>query len=244
MNKERLVGIIMVGLVIVIIIMYLSNRTSTQNLEDENAALQSQLDAADENAEEDTTDSTENESVTSTEIEDTDVSENTDENQSESQESNNNDNSSDALQSEIETYDTFVAEFIDTLMKYDNQEAKNDQLTQMTNESAETYLKENYYILGDGQDISDVEEGEHAEGDFEPLEIEMGVTSLDTYYTYTNNGVEVVAMYQADTEAGDDSFSGNYILKGTTSQEDGEIKFDNISSIVSINDPNADELYD
>lgn len=238
MNKERLVGFLMIGLVIVIVVMYLSNRTGTQHLEDENEALQSQLDAAEESLEEDTTDSAVNESVTSIE------NDNAEENQNASNETNNNNTSSEALQSEIETYDTFVSEFIDTLMNYDDQKAKNEKLTQMTNESAQTYLKENYYILDDGQDISDIEDGEHEEGDFEPLEIDMDITSLDTYYTYSNNGVDVIALYQADTEAGDENFSGNYILKGTTSRENGEVKFDNITSVTSINDPNVNELYD
>lgn len=235
MNKERLVGFIMVGLVIVIVIMYLSNRTTAQKLEDENEELKSQLEEEQTSTEVNNSSSSFNEAGTALETEDT---------QNTSQETASGDNSSDVLRSEIESYDTFVSEFADILTSYDDQEEKNEQLNDMTTESAQTYLKENYYILDDDQDISDVEDGEHAEGDFEPLEIDMDITSLDAYYTYSNNGVEVIAMYQTNTEAGDENFSGNYILKGTINEVDGDIKFDTITSIVSINDPNADELYD
>lgn len=235
MNKERLVGFIMIGLVIVIVVMYLSNRTTAQKLENENNELKSQLEEEQTNTEIDTSSPSFNEAGTSSDTEN---------NQTTSQETASIENSGEALRSEIESYDTFVSEFVDILTSYDNQEEKNEQLQEMTTDSAQTYLEENYYILDDNQDISDVEDGEHAEGDFEPLEIDMDITSLDAYYSYSNNGVKVIAMYQTNTEAGDENFSGNYILKGAVNEVDGEIKFKTITSIVSINDPNADKLYD
>lgn len=231
MNKDRLIGFIMVGLVIVIIIMYVSNRTGNQQLESENEALRSDLEEAqaktESNSSESSNEEADNEST-----------------QSSTSNPVNIEDSSELIQKEIETYDTFITDFIDTLMSYDDQESKNEKLTQMTNESAQTYLKENYYILENGQEIAESDHGEHTESDFEPLEMDMEIASLDTYYTYTNNKIEVVTLYQMNTEAGDEKFSGNYILKGTLTEIDGEIKFDTITSVVAINDPNAEELYD
>lgn len=231
MNRDRLIGFIMIGLVIVIIVMYVSNRTGNQQLESENEALRSDLEERqakiDSNSSESSNEEADAEST-----------------QSPTSNTINIEDSSELIQEEIETYDTFITDFIDTLMSYDDQEAKNEQLTQMTTESAQTYLKENYYILEDGQEISEGDHGEHTEGDFEPLEMDMEIASLDTYYTYTNNKIEVVTLYQMNTEAGDEKFSGNYILKGTLTEVDGEIKFDTITSVVAINNPNADELYD
>ena len=74
--------------------------------------------------------------------------------------------------------------------------------------------------------------------------MDMEIGSLDTYYTYTNNRIEVVALYQMNTEAGDENFSGNYILKGTLSDTDDGIQFNDITSIASVNDPNADNLFE
>jgi len=231
MNKDRLIGFIRVGLVIVIIIMYVSNRTDNQHLESEIEALRADLEETQAKTDSNSSESSNEEADTkSTQI------------------STSNpvdiEDSSELIQKEIETYDTFITDFIDTLMSYDDQEAKNEKLTQMTTESAQTYLKENYYILKDGQEISESDHGEHTEGDFEPLEMDMEIASLDTYYTYTNNKIEVVTLYQMNTEAGDEKFSGNYILKGTLTEVDGDIKFDKITSVVAINDPNAKELYD
>lgn len=231
MNKDRLIGFIMVGLVIVIIIMYVSNRTGNQQLESENEALRSDLEEAQAKTDSNSSESSNEET-------------NTESTQSLTANPINIEDSSELIQKEIETYDTFITDFIDTLMSYDDQEAKNKKLTQMTTESAQTYLKENYYILEDGQEISESDHGEHTEGDFEPLEMDMEIASLDTYYTYTNNKIEVVALYQMNTEAGDENFSGNYILKGTLSDTDDGIQFNDITSIASVNDPNADNLFE
>ena len=236
MNRDRLVGFIMVGLVFGIIMMFIFNRTNTQQLEAENTELQSKLEDAQ------ASESTNENAQQSKEME-TENAENTSE-ESETSGAIDIENQSERIQSELDTYDTFISDFVDTLMSYDDQTAKNEQLTNMTNESAQTYLKENYYILEDGQEISDAESGTHAEGDFEPLEMDMSIVSIDTYYTYNNNNIEVVALYKTNTEADDEEFTGNYVLKGTLTQADGEIKFDTIHSVVAINDPNAEQLYE
>ncbi|WP_020006623.1 hypothetical protein [Salinicoccus albus] len=234
MSRDRLIGFIIVGLVIAIIILFIFNRTNSQQLENENAELQSKLEEA--QAKESSNQNADN-------PEDTENAENPT-GEGGTSDSIDIENQSELIQSELETYDTFVSDFVDILMSYDDQKSKNEQLTNMTNESAQTYLKENYYILEDGQEVSEDEAGTHAEGDFEPLEMDMSIASIDTYYTYNNNNIEVVALYQTNTVADDEDFSGNYVLKGTLTKENGEIKFDTINSIVAINDPNAEELYE
>src|SRR5699024_4392738 len=143
MSRDRLIGFIIVGLVIAIIILFIFNRTNSQQLENENAELQSKLEEA--QAKESSNQNADN-------PEDTENAENPT-GEGGTSDSIDIENQSELIQSELETYDTFVSDFVDILMSYDDQKSKNEQLTNMTNESAQTYLKENYYILEDGQEV-------------------------------------------------------------------------------------------
>lgn len=229
MNRDRLIGVIMIGLILLIVIMFLSHRMNIEQLENQNATLESELENEQAKAEESTTDDAEEHTV--------------EESENDSEETNV-DFSNEALLEEVEAYDNFVSNFVDVLMNFEAQEEKNLELKDMTAESAQTYLEENYFIIEDNQDITDAEEGERMEGDFEKLEVDMTVDYLDTYYMYKDNNIEVVALYQVETSAGDENFSGNYILKGTLSDADDGIQFNDITSIASVNDPNADNLFE
>lgn len=238
MNKDRLIGIIMIGLIIIIILMYFFNSTNEKKIENENEELKSMLEREREVSEENPSTSTEdsNNSEEDTSIE----NENKDE---EKTEINVND-AGKLISTELDTYDKFIEEFITTLNIYDDQETKNELLYSMSNEEVQAYLKENYYILESSEQTEDDDNhGTHAEGDFEPLEMDMELSSIQSYYTYTNNEIQVVTLYKMNTTAGEEKFSGNYILKGSLTNDNGEIKFNTIDSIVSINDPNAEELY-
>lgn len=229
MNRDRLIGVIMIGLILLIVIMFLSHRMNIEQLENQNATLESELENEQAKAEESTIDDEEGQQL--------------EESENDSEETNV-DFSNEALLEEVESYDNFVSNFVDVLMNFEAQEEKNLELKNMTDESAQTYLEENYFIIEDNQDITDAEDGERTEGDFEKLEVDMTVDYLDTYYMYRDNNIEVVALYQVETSAGDENFSGNYILKGTLSDTDDGIQFNDITSIASVNDPNADNLFE
>lgn len=239
MNKDRLIGILMIGLIIIIILMYFFNSTNEKKIESENEELKSMLEKERKDSEDNSSTSTEDKN--NSEEEGTSL-----EREKQNKETNeiNINDAGQLINNELSTYDKFVEEFITTLNIYDDQETKNELLYSMTNEEVQTYLKENYYILESSEQIeSDDEHGTHAEGDFEPLEMDMDLSSIQSYYTYSNNEVEVVTLYKMNTTAGEEKFSGNYILKGSLINENGEIKFNTIDSIVAINDPNAEELY-
>lgn len=241
MNKDRLIGILMIGLIIIIIMMYFFNSTNEKKIENENEELKSMLEKSREDNEDRKQTSTDE---TNNNIED-DTSE---ESESQSQKNKdteiNVDDAGELINNELGNYDEFIEEFITTLNIYDDQETKNELLYSMTNEKVQTYLKENYYILENSEQLEDAHNhGDHTEGDFEPLEMDMDLSSIKSYYTYTNNNIEVVTLYKMNTTAGDEKFSGNYVLKGSLTNENGEIKFNRIDSIVAINDPNAEELY-
>lgn len=227
MNKDRLIGGIMIGLVLMIIAMYFINSTSDKKIENENEELKALLNEEREKNEKEekvaTGTSSKERETSNEEIENPDeINANT----------------------EIDSYDEFIEDFINTLNIYDDQKTKNEALAAMTSGVAQTYLKENYYILEDGEQIEDNHDhGTHAEGDFEPLEMDMELTSLQSYYTVFNNRIEVIALYRLNTTAGEENFSGNYVLKGTLIEEDGATKFETLDSIVAINDPNASELF-
>lgn len=229
MNRNRLIGVIMIGLILLIVIMFLSHRMNIEQLENQNATLESELENEQSKAEGSTTDDSEEHTV--------------EESENDSGEKNV-DFSNETLLEEVEAYDNFISNFVDVLMNFEAQEEKNLELKDMTAESAQTYLEENYFIIEDNQDMSDAEEGERMEGDFEKLEVDMTVDYLDTYYMYKDNNIEVVAFYQVETSAGDENFSGNYILKGTLSDADDGIQFNDITSIASVTDPNADNLFE
>lgn len=238
MDRQRLIGVIMIVLVVVIIMMVFFGGTNEERLENENAELRTLLENERENN--DASD------------EETQADNQTENDVDESAPANNQ--SSDAgelLANEITTYDEFMEDFVTTLNIYDNQEQKNETLLSMTNTQAQNYLKENYFILEDGEQVAADEDDEdseeehtHAEGGFEPLEMEMELNTMQSYYTYSNNQVEVVSLYRVDTEADDENFSGNYIFKGTLSNDNGNIMIGSIDSIIAISDPNANDLYD
>lgn len=242
MNKDRLVGAIMIGLVLIIIGMYFLNSTNDKKVENENEELKALLNEEREKNERETTSSTE-ETEGNNEEEERNETEDPSNETIESSEIDSN-NAGELISSELNSYDAFIEDFINTLNIYDDQEMKNEKLTSMTGEKAQTYLKENYYILEDGEQVENNEDhGTHAEGDFEPLEMDMELASMESYYTYVDNKIEVIALYRLNTTAGEEKFSGNYVLNGTLTKEDGEMKFETIDSIVAINDPNASELF-
>ena len=227
----------MIALVAVIIVMVFFGGTNEERLENENAELRTLLENERENNDATDEDTQTNEQTESDENETTPVN-------------NQGGDSSEILVNEIASYDDFMEDFVTTLNIYDDQEQKNETLLSMTNTQAQNYLRENYYILEDGEQVdaddeeSEEEEHTHAEGGFEPLEMEMELNTIQSYYTYSNNQVEVVSLYRVDTTAGDENFSGNYIFKGTLSNENDNIIIDSIDSIIAISDPNANDLYD
>jgi len=238
LDRQRLIGLIMIALVAVIIVMVFFGGTNEERLENENAELRTLLENERENN--NTTD------------EDTQTNEQTENDENETTPVNNQGgNSSEKLVNEIASYDDFMEDFVTTLNIYDDQEQKNETLLSMTNTQAQNYLRENYFILEDGEQVEadeddqeSEEEHTHAEGGFEPLEMEMELNTIQSYYTYSNNQVEVVSLYRVDTTADDENFSGNYFFKGTLSNENGNIIVDSIDSIIAINDPNTNDLYD
>lgn len=239
MNKDRLIGMLMIGLIIIIILMYFFNNTNEKKIESENEELKSILEREREVREDNS--STSKEENNNSEEQNNSIES---ENQNEQKDEININDAGELINNELSTFDEFIEEFITTLNIYDDQETKNELLYSMTNEEVQTYLKENYYILESSEQVEgDDEHGTHAEGDFEPLEMDMELSSIQSYYTYTNNEIEVVTLYKMNTTAGEEKFSGNYILKGSLINENGEIKFNTIDSIVAINDPNAEELY-
>ena len=228
----------MIALVFVIIVMVFFGGKNEEQLENENAELRTLLENEREN-----NDASDEETQADNQTEN-DVDESTPAN-------NQSSDASELLANEITTYDEFMEDFVTTLNIYDNQEQKNETLLSMTNTQAQNYLKENYFILEDGEQVAADEDDEdseeehtHAEGGFEPLEMEMELNTMQSYYTYSNNQVEVVSLYRVDTEANDENFSGNYIFKGTLSNDNGNIMIDSIDSIIAISDPNANDLYD
>lgn len=228
----------MIALVFVIIVMVFFGGKNEEQLENENAELRTLLENEREN-----NDASDEETQADNQTEN-DVDESTPAN-------NQSSDASELLANEITTYDEFMEDFVTTLNIYDNQEQKNETLLSMTNTQAQNYLKENYFILEDGEQVAADEDDEdseeehtHAEGGFEPLEMEMELNTMQSYYTYSNNQVEVVSLYRVDTEADDENFSGNYIFKGTLSNDNGNIMIDSIDSIIAISDPNANDLYD
>lgn len=238
MDRQRLIGLIMIALVFVIIVMVFFGGKNEEQLENENAELRTLLENEREN-----NDASDEETQADNQTEN-DVDESTPAN-------NQSSDASELLANEITTYDEFMEDFVTTLNIYDNQEQKNETLLSMTNTQAQNYLKENYFILEDGEQVAADEDDEdseeehtHAEGGFEPLEMEMELNTMQSYYTYSNNQVEVVSLYRVDTEANDENFSGNYIFKGTLSNDNGNIMIDSIDSIIAISDPNANDLYD
>ena len=238
MDRQRLIGLIMIVLVAVIIVMVFFGGTNEERLENENAELRTLLENEREN------DNTTDEETQADEPAENDENETTPDN-------NQGGDSSELLANEVATYDNFMEDFVTTLNIYDDQEQKNESLLSMTDTQAQNYLRENYFILEDGEQVDADENDEdseeahtHAEGGFEPLEMEMELNRIQSYYTYSNNQVEVVSLYRVDTEADDENFSGNYIFKGTLSNDNGNIIVDSIDSIIAISDPNANDLYD
>lgn len=228
MNRDRFIGVIMIGLVALIIFMYFSYSKKEENIEQENAELRNMIDQKRvENVDEEQYESEEKLQSDEVEIDNT--------------------NGIALINKEIKSYDKFIEDFINTLNISEDQNNKNKLLKEMSTEEAQVYLRENYYILDQEEIDDDTEGGEahdaHTEGNYEPLEMDMELSNLNSYYTFDAGAINVLSIYSVNTTAGDENFSGNYILKGTITSEDGKFKFNKIDSIVGVNEPSSDEIF-
>ena len=247
MKKEKMIGFIMLALVIAITGLYFIFNGQVKNLEDENSRLR---EAVATNESEKNFSTTENEeSNNETDIEN-ENSESIQEEETidESSESNTEIVDESTLQSglnQLNEYDEFISSFINQIFASNDVEEQRTQLNEMTTDNAYQYLVENYYVLGeiDENEFSGAPEGTAMEGSYESLELDAEVRSLQTFYTFNGEGVEAIALFQLVTDAGEDTFSGNFILNADIEQTENGLQITNIKSITAFNEPNADQLF-
>lgn len=235
MSKEKMTGFIMLALLIIIIVLYFVFNGQIKTLEEENNRLRDAVIEAENNSQKNysttVNESTENTSEKSVEVKE---KENID---SEIEET--------SYLNKLEKYDVFMNEFAEQIFINRDIEEQREQLEKMTSKNAYQYLNENYYILEavEESDFKEVPEGTTSEGDYESLELESEVNEIQTYYTFNGENIEALTIFQLVTDAGEETFRGNFILKGELKEGDNGIQMENIKTITSLNEPNADQMF-
>lgn len=248
MKKEKMIGFIMLALVIAITGLYFIFNGQVKNLEDENSRLR---EAVATNESEKNFSTTENEqsnsdNTTENESNESNQEETTTEENSESNVETVDDSTLQSGLNQLNEYDEFISSFINQIFASNDVEEQRTQLNEMTSDNAYQYLVENYYVLGeiDENEFSDAPEGTAMEGSYESLELDAEVRSLQTFYTFNGDSIEAIALFQLVTDAGEDTFSGNFILNADITQTENGLEVTNIKSINAFNEPNADQLFE
>lgn len=237
MSKEKMTGFIMLALLIIITVLYFVFNGQIKTLEEENNRLRDAVIEAENNNQKNSSitvnESTENTSEKSGEVKEKEK-ENID---SEIEET--------SYLNKLEKYDVFMNKFAEHIFINRDIEEQREQLEKMTSKNAYQYLNENYYILEavEESDFKEVPEGTTSEGEYESLELEAEVNEIQTYYTFNGENIEALTMFQLVTDAGEETFSGNFILKGELKESDNGIQMENIKTITSLNEPNADQMF-
>lgn len=247
MKKEKMIGFIMLALVIAITGLYFIFNGQVKNLEDENSRLREAVATNESEKNFSTTENEESNNEKDTENE-TNESIQEEETTDESSESNTETVDDSTLQNglnQLNEYDEFISSFINQIFASNDVEEQRTQLNEMTTENAYQYLVENYYVLGeiDENEFSDAPEGTAMEGSYESLELDAEVRSLQTFYTFNGESIETIALFQLVTDAGEDTFSGNFILNADIAQTENGLQITNVKSITAFNEPNADQLF-
>lgn len=248
MKKEKMIGFIMLALVIAITGLYFIFNGQVKNLEDENSRLREAVATNESEKNFSTTENEESNKETDTENENSESIQE-EETTDESSESNTETVDESTLQSglnQLNEYDEFISLFINQIFASNDVEEQRTQLNEMTTDNAYQYLVENYYVLGeiDENEFSDAPEGTAMEGSYESLELDAEVRSLQTFYTFNGDSIETIALFQLVTDAGEDTFSGNFILNADIAQTENGLEVTNIKSINAFNEPNADQLFE
>lgn len=248
MKKEKMIGFIMLALVIAITGLYFIFNGQVKNLEDENSRLREAISTNESEKNFSTTENEESNSNESVDIEDSETNQQEEATDGTSEESNSEIIEDSTLQSglnQLNDYDEYISSFINHIFASDDVEEQRTQLNEMTSENAYQYLVENYYVLEeiDEDEFSDAPEGTAMEGSYETLELDAEVRSLQTFYTFNGESIETVALFQLVTDAGEDTFSGNFILNADIAQTENGLQITNIKSITAFNEPNADQLF-
>lgn len=247
MKKEKMIGFIMLALVIAITGLYFIFNGQVKNLEDENSRLREAVATNESEKNFSTTENEESNNEKDTENE-TNESIQEEETTDESSESNTETVDDSTLQNglnQLNEYDEFISSFINQIFASNDVEEQRTQLNEMTTDNAYQYLVENYYVLGeiDENEFSDAPEGTAMEGSYESLELDAEVRSLQTFYTFNGESIETIALFQLVTDAGEDTFSGNFILNADIAQTENGLQITNVKSITAFNEPNADQLF-
>ena len=247
MKKEKMIGFIMLALVIAITGLYFIFNGQVKNLEDENSRLREAVATNESEKNFSTTENEESNNEKDTENE-TNESIQEEETTDESSESNTETVDDSTLQNglnQLNEYDEFISSFINQIFASNDVEEQRTQLNEMTTDNAYQYLLENYYVLGeiDENEFSDAPEGTAMEGSYESLELDAEVRSLQTFYTFNGESIETIALFQLVTDAGEETFSGNFILNADIAQTENGLQITNVKSITAFNEPNADQLF-
>lgn len=224
MNKERMTGFIMLALLIIITVVYFVFSGQVKTLEAENERLRDAIVEAEDTKK-----------FSTTEDEIVEKESQTDSKQYHSE-------------AELEKYNLFMETFIEEIFTNQDVDAQKEQLEQMTSEAAYQYLEENYYVL-ENAEASDYAhdheaDGKLTEGEYEAYELNSELNHIQTFYTATENSIETLTLFQLMTNAEEETFTGNFVIKGElTSDDENNIVFDSIESITSLNDPNSEALF-
>lgn len=237
MNKERMIGFMMLALLIVITIVYFVFSSEVKNLEAENERLREAI-LEQEKKSSTTVPSSDKSETESNEVE---QSENetteTDEN-SEASDQNTNIN-------QMNDYDIFITEFIEQVFTNKDIEQQRVELEAMTSDNAYQYLRENYYVLDavEEANLNNPTEDTAMEGEYESLELESELNDVKTYYTINGDVIESFTVFKLVTDADGETFSGNFVLKSELSRGNNGVQIQEIKTITSLNEPNADQLF-
>ncbi|WBF54008.1 hypothetical protein [Macrococcoides canis] len=222
--NNKLSGIIIIGLSIVLCIGYFISHSKINNVEKENEILQNKI----KNFET--------------------LNKKSEKNFSATKEKNTIEEPTTVDKNDTQEYlVSFTEDFIKTLNDSSDIEKTNERLKSYTTGQAQDYLIENHYIHDisklstegtDQQKNKDVTEG------YIQKEVSIDTENIRTYIKENGeNQAEGITTYQTISHIGEDSTVGNFLMKATYIKQNNEWTIEKIVSISPVSDIKAEQIF-